>query len=139
MNVIQEIYTNGDWWTVLGGLASVGLAMAIWMALWRRRAVSRVWATVCVVGIGLGTAGTLWFGTHPKDVVVMEDGVALRVSPFDDSEAKGALGAGDIVRMERTHGEFVYVRTRGGEGGWVNDGDVTAPLWGGARADAREF
>ncbi|MEM7144420.1 MAG: hypothetical protein AAF591_04750 [Verrucomicrobiota bacterium] len=139
MNVIREIYMNGDWWTLLAGLASVGLAVLVWVALWRRSAVSRVWAAICVAGVVLGIAGTLWFGSHPRDVVVMGDGVVLQVSPFDGAEAKGAVGIGEVVRMERGHGDYVYVRTRGGEGGWVSEGEVSRPLWGRARADAREF
>ena len=129
MSVMRDIFMNGDWWTVLGGISSAGLAAVIWLAVWRGRAMNRVWAAIWAAGILAGVAGTVAFASHPRDVLVLEAGVVLQVSPFEGAEAKGVLDPGETVRYERAHGDYVYVRTASGGGGWVNDGDLSSPLW----------
>ena len=129
MNAMREIAMNGDWWTAFGGLSFVGLAMVVWGAVLRRRSVNERWAMTCLAGLVVGLTGTVLFASHPNDVVVLDEGVVLFVSPFEGSAAKATLASGDRVRYEREHGGYAYVRTEGGEGGWVERPDVSEPLW----------
>jgi hypothetical protein len=133
MNAIRETVMNGDLWTALGGISFAGLAVVVWGAVFRQRAVNRRWAAVCLGGVVMGLTGTVLFASHPNDVVVLDDGVALLVSPFEGAEAKVTLASGEKLRFERRHGDYAYVRTEAGEGGWVEGPLVSRPLWSGLR------
>jgi hypothetical protein len=55
--------------------------------------------------------------------VILEDETPLRLSPTRDGEARdalGKLGAGEVARVEKTRGEYLYVRADGDRAGWVH-------------------
>lgn len=62
--------------------------------------------------------------------VVVAPQVTLRVAPFAGSDARAAVGAGEIVEIEAHHGEFVRVRAADGREGWAPAPDVAAVVPG---------
>jgi uncharacterized protein YgiM (DUF1202 family) len=56
--------------------------------------------------------------------------LALRIAPFAGAESRGTLSAGESVRLEQRHGEFVRVRSDGGRTGWVLEREVGAVVPG---------
>jgi hypothetical protein len=129
MNVIREAVMQGDWWTALGGLSLLGLTLVVWGAVMRKTAVPRRWLALCLAGMLAGAAGTVAFAPHPDEVVIVKEGAVLLMSPFAGAETKAMTVSGARARLERAHGDFVYLRTGAGEGGWVERGAVSRPMW----------
>ncbi|MDG2122613.1 MAG: hypothetical protein P8J87_02875 [Verrucomicrobiales bacterium] len=111
---MMELIYSGDVWALLGGGALVAVAV---LALRRKLELwSGVVAGVLVV---CGVVGTVLYAPHPGDALVVEEAVAMQVSPIDGGEERGELAIGDRVRVENRHGGYAYVRSGGGEAGWV--------------------
>jgi hypothetical protein len=55
--------------------------------------------------------------------VILEEDTPLRLSPTREGEARDSLGkvaAGEVARLEKTRGDYFYVRAEGDRAGWVN-------------------
>jgi hypothetical protein len=55
--------------------------------------------------------------------VILEEDTPLRLSPTREGEARDSLGkvaAGEVGRLEKTRGDYFYVRAEGDRAGWVH-------------------
>jgi hypothetical protein len=55
--------------------------------------------------------------------VALEDSTALRLTPTRDGEELTKLPAGEMARVEKTRGNYLYVRAEGDRAGWVRSED----------------
>lgn len=63
--------------------------------------------------------------------VILAEETPLRLSPTREGEARDALGklaAGEVGRVEKTRGEYLYVRAEGDRAGWVHRTEF-AKIW----------
>ncbi len=107
-------------WLAAGVVALVLFCLGALLtgALRRARRAGLLLAVPSFVAVS-ACAAALWIGTlGVKRAVVMEDAPA-RVSPFADAEAVTSLRAGEIVRVEDTHGEHVRALLPDGTRGWM--------------------
>lgn len=124
-----------DAWATLGGLALV-LACAggvAWMLdpgrLARRPGLRRALrggtavASVALLAAALACAS---LAAEISRGIAVGPAVTLRLAPFDGAEARAVLGAGESVRIEERHGDFVRVRAEGGRVGWAPASDIGA-------------
>jgi hypothetical protein len=92
-----------------------------------------------VLGVGTGVAAACLvvallacasLALETSRAVALEPDLALRVAPFDAADSRGSLGAGEVVRVEARHGEFVLVNAGGGRSGWVPAREIGAVVPG---------
>ena len=63
--------------------------------------------------------------------VIVAEETPLRLSPTREGEARDALGkvgAGEVARVEKTRGDYFYVRAEGDRAGWVHRSEF-ARIW----------
>jgi hypothetical protein len=60
--------------------------------------------------------------------VVLEDETPIRLTPTREGETLTKLAAGEMARLERERGEYVYVRAEGDRAGWLKKTEF-ATVW----------
>ena len=55
-----------------------------------------------------------------QTAVSIKDDVALRLSPTDTAPVSSIVGEGETASIEKTHGNFLYVKTKNGKQGWTS-------------------
>ncbi len=109
-------------WVVAGGIV-------LWTFAGSRipQVVLRVWpalmATVLICGV-MAVLGVIFHGQRESRAVVLAPNAALLISPFAGATALGTLRPGEVVRSQEAHGEYLYVKSGGAQGGWIRAGDV---------------
>jgi uncharacterized protein YgiM (DUF1202 family) len=66
------------------------------------------------------------FGDRVEGVIVAKQGT-LRLSPFESSEQTGTVPEGELVTVERRHGDYLWVDERSRQSGWVQEKEL-APV-----------
>lgn len=85
-----------------------------------RRADWHQGAAALLLTIFLLTVPALFGLNHRGNIgVALEDFTALRLTPTRDGEELVKLPAGEIARVEKTRGDYLYVRAEGERAGWV--------------------
>ena len=116
----------GGWWIAIasaglwGGVALLALPRLLgWRrADWHQGVAAALFAIFLLSGPALfGTWRRSQFG------VVLEDDVPLRLTPTREAETLVKLTAGEMARIERERGEYLYVRADGDRAGWVRKAD----------------
>jgi hypothetical protein len=121
--------TSTAWLGVLG-ITLVGAGLLVGKMTPRFRGVR---ACVSVLGVALvaltvSNAMVLW--PRMRDAVVLVDQTPARVSPVPMGDTAFVLPEAETVTMTAEHEDFVLIRTRGGQSGWVaraNLGAVVPP------------
>ena len=117
-----------DRWALLALAALV--AMATWqlLALWKARLRrGRLPASLCclLVMTLAATAAAVRHRSFNPSVVIAAD-ARLLLSPFPSSASLGQLQEGRLVRVEKTHGEYLYVALESGRRGWIDKRQIEA-------------
>lgn len=55
-----------------------------------------------------------------QTAVSIKEDVALRLSPTDTAPVSSIVGEGETASIEKTHGNFLYVKTKNGKQGWTS-------------------
>ena len=109
-------------WALLA-LASL-VIMALWhlLALWSPRLRrGRLPASLCallVIALAV-TAAAVRHQSYNPSVVIAAD-ARLLLSPFPSSTSLGRLQEGRLVRVEKAHGDYLYVAEESGRRGWMD-------------------
>lgn len=121
----------GDWWLVIASLGLWGgvALLALPRLLGRRRrdwhqglaaALLAIFLLCCPAVFGLWKRAQLG--------VVLEDETPLRLTPTREGETLSRLPAGEMARIERERGSYLYVRAEGDRAGWVRKAEF-ARIW----------
>ena len=123
LEVPEPVLTPAPW-QELATVEELGLGAALLLAMasagllwWRRRAV---WVVMGVVGLVLGAMslqGLRAMMVTPTAVILRD--VGLRDLALTDAELQWSVPAGTEVRVERTLGDWVCIRTSRGRRGWI--------------------
>jgi len=121
----------GDWWLVI---ASIGLWGGVVMLTlprllgWRRADWHQGLAAALLAVFLL--SGPAIFGLWKRSQlgVVLEDETSLRLTPTREAETLTKLPAGEMARIERSRGDYFYVRAEGDRAGWLRKADF-ARVW----------
>ncbi|CAN5789527.1 hypothetical protein BH11MYX3_BH11MYX3_38600 [soil metagenome] len=110
---------EGDSWAWIG-IAGLALACAGIVARgWSSRRPLLTWSMAAIGGaIAVVASGAaMMLAPDPQDAIVVT-ATSARVAPAANAEAVFAAAAGDAVRIERSRGDQIYVRS-GDQLGWL--------------------
>jgi hypothetical protein len=106
------------WMGVLGlVLAGVGAVAGRMTSRFRAVRACGIVAGVVLVALTVSNATLQWRRMH--EAVILVNQTPARVSPVPMGDAAFVLPEAEIVTMTAEHEDFVLVRTRGGNSGWV--------------------
>lgn len=111
-----------NWWAWITGASlwlGVGLALLPGILRIRKSVWHQAGAAVALAFFLLSLPAHLGVMTRTRLAFVLEKNTPLRLTPTAEAQELWALGAGEVVRLEREHGKYVLVRTRSGRTGWV--------------------
>ena len=113
-------------WTFAASAACAALALTLLgLTLAARR--KRVWLLgVLTSAVALVLAGSATYVARQKltTAYVLQDDSVLRQSPFSNAAVRGELRPGEAVEQHDAHGDFVYVESERGLGGWVREQEL---------------
>jgi tetratricopeptide (TPR) repeat protein len=117
-------------------LASASLWLALALVLlpgilrWRKADWHHALAAASLAVFLLTMPALLGVQTRAKLGVIRAKETLLRLTPTREAQALGKLPAGEMARLERERGQYVYVRTGNDVAGWVERaqfGQITEP------------
>ena len=111
-------------WTAAVGFW-LGLAMVALPPLFGGGNLATRLVAILSLSAGLA-AGIALYGYHVKsaEAVILNHDAALRVAPSEQSNEYGTLPAGELVRVAKTHQDYVFLNTTSDKSGWVRTGDL---------------
>ena len=130
----QERYSTwmpGGWWLIIASAALWGgVALLILPRLFgTRRADWHQGIAAALLAIFLlSVPALLGLSKRAQLGVVLEDETPLRLTPTREGETLTKLPAGEMARVERARGEYLYVRAEGDRAGWLKKADFAA-VW----------
>jgi len=106
-------------WNAVGGFW-LGLAMVALPPLFGGGNLATRLVAILSLGAVLA-AGIALYGYHIKsaEAVILDQDTALRVAPSEQSNEYGTLPAGELVRVAKTHQDYVFLNTASEKSGWV--------------------
>ena len=113
-------------WAALGSAALILLCGLIVASQFypRHRLYVRLFTGVAALALCAAAVGiALQLDTLDRAVVTSKEAVA-RISPFDAAKSAFVLSAGEVVEIEKRHGDFLLVENRDRRSGWVSKGEV---------------
>ena len=121
---IQEAarFFSMNGWAALGTGALVLLCGLIAAAQFypRHRLYVRLFTGVAALALCAAVVGiAMQLETLDRAVVTSQEAVA-RISPFDAAKSAFVLSAGEVVEIEKEHGDFLFVENRDQRSGWVS-------------------
>lgn len=131
LDAALNFLSRNEWsWLVAGAALYLG-GVAVWAGAFRPSRGVRQWmiassgvAGLCVI---LGASALYLRRAEAARGVVLTDGAAVRLSPFENAESLGNPGPGRMVRLGVRNGEFQYVEVPGTNlKGWLAVRDVEA-------------
>jgi|GEM_PF-152607 hypothetical protein len=109
-------------WAVLAGVSLwVGLG-AVWLPgilRWRRADWHQAVAAAGLAVFLLTVPAMIGVHTRSKLAVILQPQTPLRLTPTKEAQILAKLPAGDVVRIERQRGSYLYVRAGNDAAGWV--------------------
>jgi hypothetical protein len=102
-------------------------ATRIPVRLWRK--FFRIIFFVCIplfLFFGFVELSAVGFGDRVDGVIVAKQGT-LRLSPFASSEQTGSVPEGELVTVERRHGDYLWIDEASRQSGWVQEKEL-API-----------
>lgn len=76
-------------------------------------------ATLCLLVLALGAAGTIYRHRHFNPAVVVVPDGRLLVSPFASATSVGAIQEGRLVYPDKQYGDFLHVTDETNRQGWL--------------------
>jgi hypothetical protein len=106
-------------------LAAVSLWVALAMVMlpgvlrWRKADWHQALAAGCLAIFLLTLPALLGVHTRAKFGVIRTQDTLLRLTPTREAQTLGKLPAGELARLERQRGQYVYVRAGNDAAGWI--------------------
>jgi hypothetical protein len=118
--VVSTWLPAGYWAWVAGASLwlAVGLVMVPGILRWRRAAWHQAAAALGLAVFLLSLPALLGVQTRANLGFVLEKNVPLRLTPTEEAQFITRLAPGEPIRAQRTHGDYVLVRTSRGAG-WL--------------------
>jgi hypothetical protein len=120
-------YETGSTWLPAGAWPWITCA-SFWLALsllmlpgifrWRKAGWHQGLAAVCFTIFLLTLPALLGVQTRSRLGVLLPEATSLRLTPTHDAQVLGKLPPGETARIERQHGNYIYIHS-GGSAGWV--------------------
>lgn len=104
--------TSASFWLALSLLMLPGIFR------WRKTGWPQGLAAVCFTIFLLTLPALLGVHTRSGIGVLLPDATSLRLTPTHDAQVLGKLPPGETARIERQHGNYLYIRS-GGVAGWI--------------------
>ena len=130
----QERYSTwmpGGWWLVIASVALWGgvalLTLPRWFGMRRADWHQGIAAALLAIFL-LSVPALLGLSKRARLGVVLEDETPLRLTPTREGETLTKLPAGEMARVERKRGDYLYVRAEGDRAGWLKKADF-ATVW----------
>jgi tetratricopeptide (TPR) repeat protein len=98
----------------------------------RRTAISQAAAVLAIITFLLTLPALAGIFSRGRIGIVQAANTSLRLTPTREGEVLGSLPEGEAARVEKTRGEYRYVRASGDRAGWVRQEEF-AMLWPGRR------
>lgn len=116
-------------WTATGAFWLAIALLALPPLLKRKRTAWTQGGAVVAIGVFLLTVPALvGIMSRGKVGVVLAAETILRLTPTKEGEMLGKLAEGELARVEKSRGEYVYVRGASDRAGWVR-GEEFAKIW----------
>jgi hypothetical protein len=94
----------------------------------RRMALSQAAAVIAIIAFLLSLPAVAGIYTRGRIGIVQAAHCSLRLTPTREGEVLGTLPEGEIARVEKTRGEYQYIRASSDRAGWVRREEF-AMLW----------
>ncbi|MEQ1860919.1 MAG: tetratricopeptide repeat protein [Chthoniobacteraceae bacterium] len=120
-----------DSWLWMATIAfwTAAALLALPALLKRRRTAWTQGGAVVAIGVFLLTLPALTgIYSRGKLGVVLAPETTLRLTPTKEGEMLGKLAEGELARVEKRRGDYVYVRAASDRAGWVRSGGF-ATIW----------
>jgi hypothetical protein len=112
--------------------ASIALLILPTLLHRRRTALSQAAAVVTIITFLLTLPALAGIFSRGRIGIVQAANTSLRLTPTREGEVLGSLAEGEAARVEKSRGEYRYVRASGDRAGWVRREEF-AMLWPGRR------
>ena len=114
--------------------ALLALAALLFLAIWQVTALTLPWArrwrlAATLVGLFLLLLASTGVAVRHRSFnssVILADNARLLLSPFPAAASVGAIQEGRLVRVEKRHGEYLYVADENGRRGWLIESQLEA-------------
>ena len=115
---VHPLSVNQWTWLVSGSFTLSCLGGILWLISKRRS-----WRVITILSLlvllaAAACLGILW-GNFDR-AIVLETDTPVRIGPFDTATSSFALKAGEAVRIQNRHENFLFVRGGDGKSGWVS-------------------
>jgi hypothetical protein len=109
------------WVACLSFWAALALVMLPGIFRWRKSGWHQACAAACFAILLLAIPAL--FGVHTRSNlgVVLESATPLRLTPTADAQTVAHLPGGEVARLQRERGDFLFVRTANSSG-WIERG-----------------
>jgi tetratricopeptide (TPR) repeat protein len=110
-----------NWWAWIASATfwfSLGMAMVPGILRLRKSAWHHALAAVGLTVFLLSVPAHLGVHTHSRIGFVLQKDSPLRLTPTDEAQTITRLAPGEPARLERTHGNYLLIRTNHGLG-WI--------------------
>ena len=121
----------GGCWLAIASLAlwgGVALLTLPRLLGWRRADWHQGIAAALLAVFLLSVPALLGLAKRAQLGVVLEDETPLRLTPTREGETLVKLPAGEMARVERARGDYLYIRAEGDRAGWLAKTDF-ARVW----------
>jgi hypothetical protein len=116
------------WLATLAFWTAVALLALPALSRQRRRAWSQITAVLAIVAFLLTLPALAGLMSRGKFGVIVAADTQLHLTPTQESEALGSLPEGELARLEKTRGDYCYVRASSDRAGWVRRAEFTK-IW----------
>jgi uncharacterized protein YgiM (DUF1202 family) len=126
----SAIFSPDTWlWTATGAFWGAVALLALPSLLKRKRTAWTQGGAVVAIGVFLLTLPALaGISMRGRLGVVMAAETILRLTPTKEGELLGKLAEGELARVEKKRGEYIYVRAATDRAGWVR-ADEFEKIW----------
>ena len=110
-------------WIACGAFwGALALLMLPGIFRWRRAGWQQGLAAVGFTIFLLALPALAGVQTRARMGVLLPEATSLRLTPTHDAQVLGKIPPGETARMERRHGDYIYIRS-GGVAGWVQQAE----------------
>ena len=113
---------GADQWLMIAGCAFLcfGVSALLVTLVAENKKRSLQWGAACALLVVLLTLPPAFLRYQDWNIgVVLSEDAHLVISPFADAAPAGDIKAGRLIRVEREHGDYVFVRTDNEKSGWL--------------------